>query len=243
MTYRVRELRALVQRAFSLARREGLGSLLRHSLSFIAYLWHRLFFFRTVYLYEHAIVPRDRHAFLPRLDSWELRILHSNEDAERVAAEGFEDLRKSFVFAPREFDSGAVAFCVYAGTELAHVGWLAVDARAKQAVDRMPFDVDFDSGQGCTGGTYTRPEYRGKGLMAYGYYERFEYLRQRGFTSSRNSVEVGNVSSQKAHAKFNPTIYGIGRYRKVLGWRQWRVEELPDGPCQGMPPRALGRRG
>ncbi len=166
--------------------------------------------------------------------------MHSSEDADLVAAEGFEDFRETFVFAPRCLEMGAVAFCVYVGKKLAHVGWLAVDARGKNVVDRLPFHVSFDEGQACTGGTHTIPRFRGKGLMPYGYYERFEYLRSRGFTSSRNSVDVDNVASHKAHARFNPTIYGIGRYRRVLWWTSWRTEELPGGPRHGMPPSPPG---
>ena len=241
--FRLREFNALVRRAFNLLRTEGLISLLRHTGSFAAYLGSRIVLSRTVYLYEHSLVPRERSKFLPRLDSWELRVLHSNEDAERVAAEGFEDFRDAFVFARRSLETGAVAFCVYCGTELVHVGWLAVDARGRTAVDRIPFDVAFDEGQACTGGTYTKPTFRGKGLMPYGYFERFEYLRARGFTSSRNSVEVDNVASHKAHAKFNPTIYGVGWYRRVLGRTYWRAEALPGGPCRGMPPDRPGGRG
>ena len=238
----MREFRALVRRAFKLLRKEGPVSLGKHTLSFAVYLWRRIYYSRRVYLYEHSLVPRDRSRFLPKLDSWELRILRSNEDADRVASEGFEDLREPFVFSGRGLESGAVAFCVYVGTELAHVGWLAVDERGRKAVDRMPFTVAFDAGQACTGGTYTSPKYRGKGLMPYGYFERFEYLKERGFTTSRNSVEVSNVPSHKAHARFNPTIHGIGRYRRFLWWTDWRVEELPGGPSVGMPPTLPGGR-
>jgi GNAT superfamily N-acetyltransferase len=233
-------IRLLVKRAFTLLKKEGPGQLLRQFLAFARYLWHRWFLRRTVYLYEHTFVARDRSNFLPRLESWELRVMTSNEDADRVAAEGFDDYREAFVFAHRSLDAGAVAFCVYVEKELAHVGWLAVDAKGKSVVDKFPFHVAFEQGQACTGGTYTMPKYRGKGLMPYGYYERFEYLRARGFTSSRNSVAVDNVSSQKAHTKFNPTIYAIGRYRKFLWWTSWRTEELPNGPAIGMPPAWRG---
>jgi hypothetical protein len=118
----------------------------------------------------------------------------------------------------------------------------AVDALGKNSVDKMPFHVAFDAGQACAGGTYTIHKFRGMGLMGYGYYERFEYLRQRGFTSVRNSVLVSNVTSQKAHAKFEPLIYGVGRHRKVFRWTSWRTEALRGGPHRGMPPPLSGGR-
>jgi len=226
-------------RALAVLREEGLAPLVRRSLAFavsgFAVDW-------TLYLYEHSLVERDRSRCLPRLDAWELRVLHSNAEADAVAAEGFEDFRRAVRHSRRRLDAGAVAFCVYGGAELAHVGWLAVDQRGKDAFDRIPYRVAFASGQGCTGGTYTVPKFRGRRLMAYGYYERLEYLRTRGFTSSRNVVGVMNVASHKAHAVFNPTIYGVGHYRRFLRWQSWREEPLPGGPCRGMPPSEGVRR-
>ena len=236
-------VRALIRRGFTILRKEGPISLLRRCVAFLGYLHGRVFYRRSVYLYEHTLVSRDRTAYLPRLESWQLRVLESNEDADRVAGEGYEDLRDPFVFARRGLASGAVAFCVFVGRELIHVGWLATTSGGKVAVDRIPFPVAFDAGQACTGGTFTHPKYRGKGLMPYGYYERFEYLRAKGFSVSRNSVELDNVSSHRAHAKFNPTIYAIGHLRRVLWWQSWRTEELPGGPVRGMPPVAPGGRG
>lgn len=236
------ELCMLVRRSIALMRAEGMAVLLRQGLSFTGFLVGRLVFFRTVYLYTHEILPRERAHFLPRLDAWELRIIHSNAEADQVAAEGLQDLRDVFVFSHRSLDKGAIAFCVYVGGELAHVGWVAVDAAGKNSVDKVPFHVAFEAGEACTGGTYTVPRFRGKGLMGYGYYERFEYLRERGFVASRNSVTVSNISSQKVHSKFNPVIYGTGRYRKVLRWESWREAALPGGPSRGMPPVGLGRQ-
>ncbi len=227
------EFSTRVAGAAVILREEGLTRLLRRSLaaasSPLVVNW-------TLYLYEHSLEPRDRSRFVPRLDAWELRVLHSNAEADAVAAEGFEDFRKTFRPARRRLNAGAVAFCVYAGAEFAHVGWLAVDQPGKDAFDAIPYTVAFSSGQACTGGTYTVPKYRGRRLMPYGYYERLEYLRSRGFTSSRNVVGVSNLASQKAHAVFNPIIYGVGYYRRVLWWRTWREESLPGGPCRGMPP-------
>ena len=239
MTHR-RTLTALIRRGCDVRRREGVGGFLSRLNAFVAFGFSRMVAFRTVYLYEHEIATRDRERFLPRLDSWQLRIMHSNAEADAVAAEGFEDIRDSFVFAHRSLEAGAVAFCVYCGSELAHVGWVALDAAGKRRIDRLPYHVAFDAHQACTGGTYTIPKYRGAGLMPYGYYERFEYLRARGFTSSRNAVSVSNLASQKAHSRFNPVIRGIGRWRHVLWWNSWREEPLPGGPCRGMPPSTSG---
>jgi hypothetical protein len=232
---------ARAAKAVAVLREEGPYRLLKRILAFlvsgVAVDW-------TLYLYEHSLVERDRTRYLPRLDAWQLRVIHSNDEADAVAAGGFEDFRKAVRPARRRLQAGAVAFCVYVGAELAHVGWLALDQAGKDSFDRVPYGVAFASGQACTGGTYTVPKYRGHRLMPYGYYVRLEYLRRKGFTTSRNVVGVSNVASQKAHAGFDPAIRGIGHYRRVLWWHSWREEPLPDGPCRGMPPsRGLGRAG
>ncbi len=229
-------VRALSARALTILRTEGPGAMLRHTLAYGAFLSRRVIRYNHSYLYTHDVKSRDEKGFLPRLDSWDVRVIHSNAEADAVAAEGFEDLRKMFVHSSESLRRGAVAFCVYVNHTLAHIGWLALTPEAKQHVDRLPYTVDFHGGQACSGGTYTVPRFRGKGLMAYGYYIRLEYLRQRGNTSSRNAVRIDNRASQKVHSKFDPEIRGTGRLIKVLRWQVWKEKPFPGGPVRGLPP-------
>ncbi|MBN1855688.1 MAG: hypothetical protein JW846_01890 [Dehalococcoidia bacterium] len=229
-------LKTALVRAMSIVRTEGPLALFRHAVGFSAVLSRGFYRKLDVYLYRHALVERDGAAYLPRLDSHELRVVESNEQAEQLVSEGFEDFRQLFLFSRRNLAYGAVAFCVYVDKRLAHIGWVAVDEKAKAYVDAVPFRVAFDQGEACTGGSHTFPRYRGKGLMVYGYYVRLEYLRVKGFTASRNSVEVHNVASHRAHAKFSPEITGVGWYRRVLGWSRWTESPFPGGPVVGIPP-------
>jgi hypothetical protein len=236
-------LAALTSRARNILRTEGAGALLRHTLEFVGFLSQPVYHRRRVFLYEHSLVPRPRDEFLPRMESYDLKIVHSNEEADGLVAEGLEDLRSVFVFSRRHLAKGAIAFCVYVGSELAHVGWVALDEASKRCIDALPYRVAFGEGQACTGGTHTLPKYRGRGLMAYGYYERFEYLRERGFVSSRNAVVVANAASQKAHARFAPTVYGVGRHTKLLWWSSWKEEALAAGGLQAPLSRLQGHEG
>ena len=237
-------LAALISRARDILRTEGAGALLWHTLGFVGFLFRRVFRRQDVYLYEHNLVPRPRDKFLPRLESYDSRIVHSNEEADRLVAEGLEDLRAAFVFSRGPLEKkGAVAFCVYVGSELAHIGWVALDEESKRCVDALPFRVAFEERQACTGGTRTVPKYRGRGLMAYGYYERLEYLRKRGYVSSRCSVEVTNMASQKAHSRFAPTVYGVGRYMKLLWRTNWKEETLAASGLQPPVSRLPGHEG
>jgi hypothetical protein len=234
-------LAALISRARDILRTEGAGGLLRHTLRFVDFLFRYVYRRQDVYLYEHDLLPRPRDKFLPRLDSYDLKVVHSNEEADRLVAEGREDLRSVFVLSRGPLKKGAIAFCVYAGSELVHIGWLALDEESKRCIDGLPYRVAFGERQACTGGTHTLPKYRSRGLMAYGYYERFEYLRERGYVSSRNAVDVTNVASQKAHARFAPTVYAVGHYKKLLWWTSWKEEPLAssglEAPLSRLPSR------
>ena len=229
-------LRNALARSRSLLREEGLLSLLRHTVAFAGVFVRRVYRRRDVFLYHHHLVERDGSAFQPRLAEFEHHVVESNAQADELVAAGYEDFRQLFLFSARNLSRGAVAFCVYVGRRLAHIGWVATTETGRLGVDPYPFNVAFDQGEACTGGTYTVPEFRGKGLMAYGYYERFEYLRKLGYTSSRNSVEHNNVSSHRAHAKFSPEILGTACFRRVLFWSRWTECPFPDGPRIGMPP-------
>ena len=234
----IRTLKNTVARTRSILRDEGRVALVRRAAGFGRFLSRSLCSQRDVYLYRHHLIERDRSLYLPRLDSFELRIVETDVEADRLAVDGYEDFRQRFIGTTGSLEAGAVAFCVFVDKKLAHIGWLAVDERGKPHADPCPFQVAFHDGEACTGGTYTMPEFRGKGLMAYGYYERFEYLRRKGFRSTRNSVEVDNVSSHRAHAKFSPEILGRAHSRRILWWSTWTERLFPDGPYIGMPPAA-----
>ena len=146
-------------------------------------------------------------------------------EADELEAEGLEFLSQA-VNARESLDKGAIAFCIFVGPELAHIGWVAMTEEARRGVDALPYRVDFRNGQACTGGTVTTPKYRGKGLMTYGYWRRFQYIGEKGVRTSRNAVDTSNIASNKVHAKFNPRIYAQARYVRILWWKWWKEKPL-----------------
>jgi hypothetical protein len=215
-------------RAREILQTEGLLPLLGRGTVF---LLGYLFRYRNVYLYQHTIKARNEADFLPRAGDFTLEIMTTRRQADELAAAGF-DFGVHHLNVGRGLERGAVAFCFFIEGRLAHIGWVAMSREAKDTVDSLPYRVNFTDKQACTGGTWTHPHYRGRGLMVYGYFKRFEFLRERGFTSSRNSVVVGNIASQKAHAKFGPKIYARARYLKILGWKSWRERPIEGSPLK-----------
>jgi len=215
----------LLRRANHIRETEGLITLLRRGFSFVV----RCFFiYENYYLYEHTtdnIRKLNEADFMPKIDDFTFKIISTNQEADELEAEGLE-FRSHVVNARERLAKGGIAFCIFVGPQLAHIGWVAMTEEAKGAVDALPYRVGFSGGQACTGGTVTMPQYRGKGLMAYGYFKRLQYLRGKGVRTSRNVTNTNNIASQKVHAKFSPKIYAQARYLKILWWKWWKEKPL-----------------
>jgi hypothetical protein len=173
-----------------------------------------------LYLYQHYHREWPEGTFLPPPGAFEERFVATNAEADALVHD-HEDFRAITRRARRGLDSGAVAFCVYDGSHLAHIAWLATSAEGRNALDRLGFEVRFGAGEGWTGAAYTVPAYRGRGLLTYSCYRRFEYLLQHGCRTSRGAVAVRNKVSHHATMRFEPHIYAIGTHWSIAGHRGW----------------------
>jgi hypothetical protein len=210
----------LLSRARTVIKKDGYAGFLRKAFMFPL---RRMFRYRAFYIYEHDTREGNEADYLPRIKDFTFRIVTTNQQAEEMAAAGL-NIYSEVKAARNRLDQGAIGFCVFVGNKLAHIGWLGLDEKAKNSFDAYPYAVDFPR-EGCTGGTLTIPEFRGKGLMGYGYYKRFEYLRQKGINHSRNIVRTSNIASQKAHEKFAHRK-SRGYFLKIGPWRFWREAKL-----------------
>jgi hypothetical protein len=216
-------VKVLLKRAQILLKTGGFATLIKQGFIFLAgYLFQR----GNYYLYEHDLKEMAESEFLPRIRDYTFRIISSNKQADELNGLG-SDFRSYVVKARTGLDKGAVAFCFFINGELAHIGWVALNEEAKNTFDSLPYQVDFSHNQACTGGTWTNPKFRGKGLMVYGYYERFRFLMGKGVKSSRNAVDMSNYISQKAHARFSHRIYAKARYLKVLTRKSFKETPVP----------------
>lgn len=196
-------------------------SLLRRGFDLVKpYFWAQ----GTYYLYEHSLRELNEADFLPKVKNINVRIVSSNREADTLAAEGFE-FRRRFVNARQMLDKGATALCIFVGQELAHITWLAMSEVAKNAFERLPYKVNFSHKEACTGGTVTIPKYRGLGLMGYGIFKKFQFLRELGIHKVRHAVRVDNMASRKPYERFDYKIYAKARYVKIFCWRWWK--EMP----------------
>jgi len=221
-------LTSLRERATEILRAEGLLPLLRRGFIFLVGYFFR---YQRYYLYEHTIKPRNEADFSPRVPDFTFKIVTTTRQADELAAAGFK-FGSHHPTARGGLEKGAVAFCFFIDGELAHLGRVAMSEAAKNCFDTVPYRVDFAAKQACTGGTWTNPKYRGRGLMVYGYFKRFEFLRERGIETSRNGVEAGNIASQKAHGRFGPEVYAKARHLKIFGWKSWKETPITGSPAE-----------
>jgi len=215
-------LTALLGRAKEILQQEGLTPLLRRGFGFVAG-W--FFQYGTYYLYEHTLKQRNGADFIPRLQNFTFKMVSTNQEADELAASGLEFRSRDGTDRDR-LDKGAIAFCVFVGRELVHIGWVAMTQQAKDAMKELPYAVDFSKNEACSGATVTSPDYRGMGLMAYGYFKRLEFLREMGRARCRAAVAKSNIASQRGHAKLNPKLYAEARYLRILWWRFWEEKPL-----------------
>ena len=175
------------------------------------------------YLFEHNIKESNKADFMPAIEDFTFKIITTSKQLENLVTSGFdfkqENINFNFV---RSLDMGAIAFCIFIRQKLAHVGWIAMTEKAKNTFESLPYHIDFSNGQACTGGTVTVPRYRGKGLMAYSYFKRFQFLKEKGVMSSRSAVSTRTIAAQRVHARFCHVIYGQLRHLKILFWESWR---------------------
>ena len=219
------KLQTLIRRSKDIYQQEGFISFLGHVYDYIA---TRSLKYEKYYLYEHTLKERNEVDFIPRIQNYQLIIIHDKKMADELATDTGFNLRNQIINASELLDKGAIAFCVFVDGEFVHIGWIATNNEAKKALDPLPYEVDFLNHQACTGGTFTIPKYRGKGLMAYGYFERFRFLWHNGFTTSRNAVNFNNIASQRVHKKFGPIVYARAFSFSILRWRLWREKPFVD---------------
>jgi len=175
---------------------------------------------RTFFLYEYRLdSPATRPG--PPPEGFDECFVESNETAEQLCATRC-DFRAVVPRARHALDCGAVAFCLYSGRDVAHVGWLATSHTARRSLDVLGFRVRFEAGEAWAGTVYTVPQYRNRGLLAYSARRRFDYLRDAGFKTCRSAVLTGNDASNHVQMHFDPQVYAVGRLFKLFHWRMWR---------------------
>jgi len=224
----VRTVTMPLRRAWQVYRTEGLAPVVTRAFGVVL----RCFLeYDTYYLYELStenIRLLNEADFMPMVGDFALKIVSTNQEATVLEAEGFE-FRSQVAGARERLEKGAIAFCVFVGRDLAHIGWVCLSQEAQDSLKEPPHKTDYLQHEAWWGGFWTDPRYRRKRLMAYGDIKRLEFLLDKGIVTSRYLITTGNIASQRSNVSLNARVPAEGRLLKVLWWRSWRETPLSPG--------------
>jgi hypothetical protein len=212
--------------AKTIFKEEGLFSLIKRGLVFIAGYENKTFF-----LYECKIRKHDKaneKIFLPRPKNYCLKIISSSEQIEDLIDEGFDI---SYIAGDRRFElkkPGSLEFLLFVEKELAAIGLIAITAEAKNSFNPQRYKVDFTHGEVCGGAVFTVPGFMAKNLVTFLVYSGCEYLAQTDTKVLKCIIETKNTTMQKIFKKVYSDCQTCTRahYLKIFGFKIWR--EHPD---------------
>ena len=222
----MRDPPALFERAKQIYKDGGLILLMRRGFAFLGY---RLLAYRTYYLYAAPIeeslrVLNESHT-VPNVGDFSVIVVLSNDEEDELEAQGFV-FRSQATDVAKRLDSGAVAFCIFVGRELACVGWVALTQEALDSLDEPPYKVDFANHESCTGRYWTNPKYRGVGLAPYASFNVFKFLHHNRVQVARTAMRTSNISSVRATERASFKAYGECRYLRILWRKSWKERPL-----------------
>ncbi len=207
-------LRHGVNSARQILKTEGLVSLLRRMGRFIQL---KCFVCITSNLYETTaenFAILNEADFMPKTDNFTLKIVSSNEEADKLKAEGFE-FRSQNANSLYYLDNGAVAICIFVENELAHLGWVEM---TRQLTDTDIMKVDCSNTEAHGGWSWTNPKYRRLGFGRYGHFKRRQFVFDNGKSVHRGSTSKSNIANRALQPNTTKK-YAEVRYLKILGWR------------------------
>lgn len=211
----------LMARARRLLKTEGVRGLMLGIARSWSALVQRAFWSERFLVHEFVLTELGDVSLAPPVAGLEVHVIEDEDDADRLAREGYEDFRLAIGCSGRRLESGAVAFCAHVDRVLAHIAWVALDADAKRSFDVLPYAVDFANGEGCSGGSRTFPRYRGRGIYRYVMGCRLAYLQSHGCTVCRNATLADNVPSLRGQEVFPHRVVSRGHVRRLFGRTRW----------------------
>jgi len=219
---------SLISRGKKLWADGGPSGLIQGVDRFVRMLAKKLFYRAEYYIQVFDLtVLDDKYAAMP-IDNLEVYIVECDADARRLVEQGYEDFRLTVPGAKKCLRSGAVGLCAYVDRTLAHIAWVALNEDAKKSFDALAYNVRFGEREGCSGGSWTFPSFRGKGLYRHVTWRRFRYLSEHGCLVCRHATGVHNVPSLRGQEVFSSKIEGTLRFLRVFGIDRYDFREWTD---------------
>ena len=224
----MRSTNVVFKTAKEIYRTDGLISLIRRGFAFVASCFFKYDTYHLYVEYYRENMKFNEAEWMPKIRDFTFKRARTNREADELEAQGFE-FRSYFDNARERLDKGAIASCVFVGGELAHIGWSATTQEAKDSLGEQPYRVDFSNNEACGETIWTNPRYRRMGFSRYGFMKKVEFMVDNGILVNRYAVGKRNIRSRKFVNSLDASIYGEGRYLRILWWKSWKERALtPD---------------
>ncbi|MFC2008814.1 hypothetical protein ACFLUT_02030 [Chloroflexota bacterium] len=217
----------MVRRAIQLLRTEGASGLLKGIGRLLWQKRRKLFSSERFVIYETETAAYGAGIIAPPVEALEVHVLHSEQDVERLAAAGYEDVRRVMRLVVRRLRSGAIGFVAFVDRDVANAVWVAPTAEAKASLDLLACRVNFVAGEAYWSGAYTVDRFRGLGIYRYVMAWALRYCHEQRYRVLVAAVAVDNASTLRNHSRYRSRVRARGRHRHVLHWSHWTEE------CQG----------
>jgi len=190
----------------------GIFLFLNKSFSFLRKF---LLSYEVVYIYEKQLNGKLVE-FFPKIENVTLEIIKNVDQYRTLIKNGYDF---GSIVNENWIKEGTIPFCVFVNKELGHVTWVALDGKAKNYVDELPYEVDFFNSAATSGGSKTNPKYARKGLYLFAYSNIFKFLKENNKKKDIFAINKDNTISQNALAKFDPRKIHEISYINFCWWR------------------------
>jgi len=207
----------VLQRGLRLLQAEGPAGLLSGAGRFVTELRHSIYQDSRLRFYRLSISETALASVTTPVDDVHLHIIESRDDIIDLALQGCENLLHVAPGVQRRLDRGAVAACAFVGSALASIDWMALSNEVKPVVDRTPYPAALAEGEACTGGAYTLPRFRGRGIGSYRFSAEVRFLRDRGFHTCYSMIAADNTPSQRCVERYGATFEMVVHHQRLLG--------------------------
>jgi hypothetical protein len=206
----------------------GLLALLKDSLRFMVKPFYQ---HNTYYLSKYDVSKSlSLNTNPPMCKNYELnfKVVSSNKEAEQLEREGFEfrSYRNNiahYTNSPaRLLDYGLLAFCTFAGKELAAISWIIPSQQTQDKVKAPPLKVNYSENEAFPRGAWSNPKYRGLGIYRYNNFNRDKYLSEKRINILRAAISVRNETGPGLLQALGTRKYGEATLTRILFWKFWK---------------------
>jgi hypothetical protein len=156
------------------------------------------------------------------------KVVSSNREAQQLENEGFEfrsyrdHFNHSSASSTRLLEYGLLAFCTFAGKELAAISWIIPSQKSQNKLKAPPLKVNYSDNEAFPRGAWSNPKYRGLGIYRYNNFNRDQYLREAGINILRAAIDVRNKTGLGLLQALGTRKYGEATLTRILLWSFWK---------------------